>query len=55
MSRSARRLLAPVVALLLIAGLFPVWGAFAQGPAPTGPIAIGVLAPSTGPFATYDE
>src|SRR5262249_23520254 len=53
MSRCARRLLAPVVALLLIAGLFPVWGAFAQGPAPTGPITIGVLAPSTGPFATY--
>jgi len=53
MSRCARRLLAPVVALLLVAVLFPEWGAFAQGPAPTGPITIGVLAPSTGPFATY--
>ncbi|HKX08830.1 MAG TPA: ABC transporter substrate-binding protein [Stellaceae bacterium] len=53
MSRCARRLLAPVVALLLTAVLFPVWGAFAQGPVPTGPITIGLLAPSTGPFATY--
>ena len=55
MSRCARCLLALVVALLLVAVLFPEWGAFAQGPAPTGPITIGVLAPSTGPFATYDE
>jgi branched-chain amino acid transport system substrate-binding protein len=53
MSRCSRRLIAPVVALLVIAILFPVWGASAQAPAPTGPITIGVLAPSTGPFATY--
>ena len=53
MRRRSRRSLAPVVALLLIAILVPVWGSFAQGPAPTGPITIGVLAPSTGPFATY--
>ncbi|HYS17908.1 MAG TPA: ABC transporter substrate-binding protein, partial [Candidatus Binatia bacterium] len=39
---------------LLAFGLFgPVASAPAQGPASTGPITIGVLAPSTGPFATY--
>src|SRR5262249_30833727 len=53
MSRCCRRHVAPVAALLLFAVLLPVWGSFAQGPAPTGPITIGVLAPSTGPFATY--
>jgi branched-chain amino acid transport system substrate-binding protein len=46
-------LIAPVVALLVIATLFPARGTSAQAPAPTGPITIGVLAPSTGPFATY--
>jgi branched-chain amino acid transport system substrate-binding protein len=53
MSRRADRRIALVIRLLVIAILGLVWGAFAQAPAPTGPITIGVLAPSTGPFATY--
>ena len=44
---------ARVVALAVLAALGPVTAVFAQAPAPTGPITIGVLAPSTGPFATY--
>jgi branched-chain amino acid transport system substrate-binding protein len=42
-----------LVALLVFAVLGPAGGALAQATAPTGPITIGVLAPSTGPFATY--
>jgi branched-chain amino acid transport system substrate-binding protein len=42
-----------LVALLVGALHGPVADAAAQTPAPTGPITIGVLAPSTGPFATY--
>jgi len=42
------------LAALLIFGLIgPGAGASAQTAAPGGPITIGVLAPSTGPFATY--
>ena len=40
-------------ATLIVAVLGPIASASAQAPAPTGPITIGVLAPSTGPFATY--
>src|SRR5437899_7025901 len=39
--------------LLTLGILGPVASADAQAPASTGPITIGVLAPSTGPFATY--
>ena len=53
MSRCSLRRITPVVTLLVLAILCSVWGALAQAPAPTGPITIGVLAPSTGPFATY--
>ena len=42
-----------IVALAALAALCPVSTTFAQSPAPAGPITIGVLAPSTGPFATY--
>jgi len=52
MSRRRRHRIA-IVALLVLVVLGPVLGASAQAPVPTGPITIGVLAPSTGPFATY--
>jgi hypothetical protein len=39
-----------LVALLVGALHGPVADAAAQTPTPTGPITIGVLAPSTGPF-----
>ena len=52
MSRRLDRRIA-LVGFLVIAILCPVRGVFSQTPVPTGPITIGVLAPSTGPFATY--
>jgi branched-chain amino acid transport system substrate-binding protein len=42
-----------LAALLILALIGPIAVVSAQTPAPTGPITIGVLAPSTGPFATY--
>ena len=50
MSRGRRIALAVLLVLALVG---PAAGAWAQGQTPTGPITIGVLAPSTGPFATY--
>jgi branched-chain amino acid transport system substrate-binding protein len=41
------------VGLVILAILGPAASARAQTPAATSPITIGVLAPSTGPFATY--
>src|SRR5262249_3693374 len=41
------------VAVMVFAALGPFASASAQAPVPTGPITVGVLAPSTGPFATY--
>ena len=42
-----------LASVLVFLVLGPIADAPAQAPAPTGPITIGVLAPSTGPFATY--
>ena len=50
MSRGRRLALAVLLVLALVG---PTANAWAQGQTPTGPITIGVLAPSTGPFATY--
>src|SRR2546422_10425767 len=52
MNRS-RCSLTAIPGLLILAILGPAASAPAQTPAATGPITIGVLAPSTGPFATY--
>src|SRR2546425_12373101 len=52
MNRS-RCFLTAITGLLILAILGPAASAPAQTPAATGPITIGVLAPSTGPFATY--
>src|SRR2546428_1386291 len=52
MNRS-RCSLTAITGLLILAILGPAASAPAQTPAATGPITIGVLAPSTGPFATY--
>ncbi|HKQ64013.1 MAG TPA: ABC transporter substrate-binding protein [Methylomirabilota bacterium] len=49
----SRNLPMALAVLLILALVGPAAGAWAQGPTPTGPITIGVLAPSTGPFATY--
>ena len=49
MSRGPRVALAVLQVLALVASVAP---SSAQAPAPAGPITIGVLAPSTGPFAT---
>jgi branched-chain amino acid transport system substrate-binding protein len=52
MNRHCRPRIA-IATLLALVMIGPVAGASAQAPAPTSPITIGVLAPSTGPFATY--
>jgi branched-chain amino acid transport system substrate-binding protein len=52
MNRS-RCSLTAITGLVILAILRPAASAPAQTPAATSPITIGVLAPSTGPFATY--
>src|SRR3989449_4109910 len=52
MNRS-RCSLTAITGLVILAILGPAASAPAQTPAATSPITIGVLAPSTGPFATY--
>jgi len=51
--KGTRCFLIAIAALVSVAMLGPATTAGAQTAAPTGPITIGVLAPSTGPFATY--
>src|SRR3989449_10365682 len=51
--KRSRCSLTAIPGLLILAILGPAASAPAQTPAATGPITIGVLAPSTGPFATY--